>query len=244
VAVLPPNFLDPYSPLFGSFLGGLPSYQSSNALLALLNERPTKRKTYFSFHFDDVWRVNVVRNAWKIDHPDSLHARSFYDSSLWEARQIEGDDAVKRLIREGVQNTSTICVLVGTETWLRRWVRYEIARAIVDKKGLTSVHINSIRDQFGSRQPLGHNPLSYMGICKVPGLADTWRYYLYEFKNCNWVPYQDYTLPVELPAYLPDPEPGFIQWLSAGVPIFDYVGGDGHKDIGGWIDRAAKSVGR
>ena len=26
----------------------------------------TKRKAFFSFHFDDVMRVNVVRNAWKI----------------------------------------------------------------------------------------------------------------------------------------------------------------------------------
>lgn len=26
----------------------------------------TKRKTFFSFHYDDIMRVNVVRNAWKI----------------------------------------------------------------------------------------------------------------------------------------------------------------------------------
>ena len=45
-------------------------------------------------HYDDIMRVNVVRNAWKIDHPDNALMRSFYDSSLWESRKLEGDDAV------------------------------------------------------------------------------------------------------------------------------------------------------
>ena len=58
-----------------------------------------KRKAFFSFHYDDIMRVNVVRNAWKIDHPDNALMRSFQDSSLWESRKLEGDDAVKRLIR-------------------------------------------------------------------------------------------------------------------------------------------------
>jgi hypothetical protein len=150
-----------------SILGGSSLIAApSNALLSLLNNAPVKRKTYFSFHFEDVWRVNVVRNAWKISHPDAPQARSFYDSSIWETRKLSDDEAVKRLIREGVQNTSAICVLVGAETWVRRWVRYEIARAIIDKKGLLAVHINSICNANGVQQPLGHNPLSYMGFVK------------------------------------------------------------------------------
>jgi hypothetical protein len=104
-----------------------------------------KRKAFFSFHYDDIMRVNVVRNAWKIDHPDNALMRSFQDSSLWESRKLEGDDAVKRLIREGVEYTSAVCVLIGTETWLRRWVKYEIARAVIDGRGLLAVHLNSIR---------------------------------------------------------------------------------------------------
>ena len=71
--------------------------------------------------------------------------RSFYDSSLWERRQIEGPEAVKRLIREGVQYTSAVCVLIGTQTWSRRWVRYEVARSVIDDRGLLAVHLNGIR---------------------------------------------------------------------------------------------------
>jgi hypothetical protein len=79
-----------------------------------------KRKAFFSFHYDDIMRVNVVRNVWKIDHPDNALMHSFQGSSLWESRKLEGDDAVKRLIREGVEYTSAVCVLIGTETWVRQ----------------------------------------------------------------------------------------------------------------------------
>src|SRR5258708_21875336 len=48
---------------------------------------PIKRKAYFAFHFDDIMRVNNVRNAWKITHPDSSLNRSFFDSSLWESNE-------------------------------------------------------------------------------------------------------------------------------------------------------------
>lgn len=57
-----------------------------------------KRKAYFAFHYDDIMRVNNVRNAWKISHPDSDLNRSFYDSSLWESKKLQGDEALKRLI--------------------------------------------------------------------------------------------------------------------------------------------------
>jgi hypothetical protein len=35
-----------------------------------------KRKAFFSFHFADIMRINVVRNAWKITHPDNAQMRS------------------------------------------------------------------------------------------------------------------------------------------------------------------------
>jgi hypothetical protein len=120
-------------------------YNPANQFLSVPPPPAVKRKAYFAFHFDDVMRVNVVRNAWKITHPDAPLARSFYDSSIWERRRLEGDDTLKRLMREGVQYTSAVCVLIGADTWSRRWVRYEIARAIIDGRGLLAVHLNNIR---------------------------------------------------------------------------------------------------
>ena len=68
-------------------------------------------------------RVNNVRNTWKITHPDSSLNRSFYDSSLWETRKLTESEGIKQLIRAGVLHTSAVCVLAGSMTWDRRWVK-------------------------------------------------------------------------------------------------------------------------
>jgi hypothetical protein len=210
-----------------------------------------KRKAYFAFHFDDIMRVNNVRNAWKITHPDGAFNRSFYDSSLWESKKLEGDEAVKRLIREGVGYTSAVCVLVGTETWSRRWVKYEIARSVIDGRGLLAVHINGL-DHHQRRVPdaHGYNPLLILGIYKSPN----GQFYLYEKQSVlntltrqsewQWRPYADYTQSVPLPRYLPTPQSGFVTPLSYHAAEYDYVANEGHKNIGSWIDRAAQAVGR
>jgi hypothetical protein len=191
-------------------------------------------------------RVNVVRNAWKVVRPDSPTARSFYDSSLWEARQLEGDVALKRLIREGVEYTSAVCVLVGTNTWARRWVRHEIARAVIDGRGLLSVHINGIRhhrDQIPHVR--GANPIAYIGIGKVQEHAlSIPTYYLFELTHQGWVRYQDYALAVKLPPYLRDPAPGWVMPLSSGTMEWDYIEHGGSTKIGAWIDQAAQAAGR
>lgn len=214
-----------------------------------------KRKAFFSFHYDDIMRVNVVRNAWKIDHPDTALMRSFQDSSLWEARKLEGDDAVKRVIREGVEYTSAVCVLIGTETWLRQWVKYEIARAIIDGRGLLAVHLNSIRHHHTQTpHTRGHNPLDFMALGKIQeGILSTPRYYLFEKKAVSdgiagykweWHRYSDYTSSVSLPPWLADPVAGYVTPLSQNATVYDYIADDGHKNIGSWIDRAAQGAGR
>jgi len=212
-----------------------------------------KRRAFFSFNFDDVMRVNVVRQAWKITHPDSASMRSFQDSSLWDSKQLSGDDAVKRLIREGVGHTSAVCVLIGTETWQRRWVRYEIARAIIDGRGLVGVHLNNIKHhQTQTVHPLGLDPLAFMAVGKVQEtVLGSARYYLFECKwvrtgshhEWQWHRYADYTDPVTLPVWLSDPGPNYVSPLSRSTAIYDYMNG-GHRDIGSWIDRAAQQAGR
>jgi hypothetical protein len=78
-----------------------------------------------------------------------------------------------------------VCVLIGTDTWQRRWVKYEIARAIIDGRGLLAVHINNIRHhQTRTMHPLGINPLAVMGVGKLQEtILGAARYYLYECKS-------------------------------------------------------------
>lgn len=233
--------------LLATLLTSSPSSASSNSL-----GEATRRKVFFSFHYDDVFRVNNVRNAWKIDHPDSQQNRSFCDSSLWESKKAEGEESIKRLIREGVEYTSAVCVLIGAHTWSRRWVRYEIARAIIDRKGLLAVHINGLsHHERRTADTLGRNPLDYMAI----GPGNDGKQYLYE-KQLNtfnlltgsdegpWVRYKDYTNPVFLPHWLPSAAVGYVTPLSAGALTYNFVTEQGHRDIGSWIDAAAQKAGR
>ena len=42
-----------------------------------------------------------------------------------------------------------------------------------------------------------------------------------------------------------DPSPGYMTPLSQNATVYDdYIADDGHKNIGSWIDMAAKQLGR
>jgi hypothetical protein len=237
-----------------TILGGglLPPPAPRLGSLASLYATPIKRRAFFSFHFDDVMRVNNVRQSWRLHNAGTILVPSFTDSSLWESKQLEGDEALKRLIREGVEHTSAICVLAGTDTWLRRWVRYEIARAIIDKRGLLTVYINGLKHhQRRCADPHGPNPLDYIAV----GKDRFGCYHIYEKRlvlenfslqqyRWEWQRYEDHTQSVTLPAYLRDPQPGYVMPLSSGAAAYCYAMQDGSKNIGVWIDRAAQEVGR
>lgn len=210
---------------------------------------PTKRKAFFSFHYADVMRVNNVRNSGEFKTSSQSSGRAiegFYDGSLWERRKLEGPEAIKNLIRNGVHNTSAVCVLAGSETWSRRWVRYEIARAIVDGRGLLTVHINGLRHhKHGVPHARGPNPLDYMAVGPVAGVGLAgWKYHLFEFRDGGWYRYEDYTASLDLPRWLPPPREGHVTRLSMAAAQYDYVTQFGHQNIGRWIDAAAVQAGR
>jgi Thoeris protein ThsB, TIR-like domain len=202
-----------------------------------------KRKAFFSFHFPDSLRVNNVRNIWKIKHPSSAGMRTFQDSSLWEDRKLTDPKAIKAIIRYGVSYTSAVCVLVGTETWSRRWVRYEIARAIIDRKGLLAVHLNNINHHDGlGTHPLGRNPLGFMAIGKVQRTpSQPVRYFLFEKLalpngvggyEWGWVRYDDHTDAVDLPRWVTDPAVGKVTPLSDNADEYDFM-----RDVGLGLDQ-------
>ena len=103
------------------------------------------KKVFFSFHYQDVidFRANVVRNHW-MTKPDREEA-GYFDASIWESARKQGDTTLKRLINGGLENTSNTCVLVGSDTYLRPWVRYEILKSFKRGNHLFAVHINGIK---------------------------------------------------------------------------------------------------
>jgi len=113
-------------------------------------------KVFFSFHYQrDLWRVNVVRNSGAIE---GVAAAGFHDESLWEEARKKGDDAVKRLINDGLNGTSVTAVLIGAETAGRRYVSYEIERSVARGNGILGIRINNIKDKDGRTDRLGSIP--------------------------------------------------------------------------------------
>lgn len=120
------------------------------------------RRVFFSFHYErDIWRANVVRNSWVTQ---TRAAAGFWDASLWEEAKRKGDEAIKRMIRDGLRNTSVTVVLIGTQTARRPYVRYEILQSVLRGNGLLGVHINQIENRLGLRSPRGPNPFDLLAV--------------------------------------------------------------------------------
>src|SRR5207245_9411462 len=103
-----------------------------------------------------------------------------------------GAEAVKRLINSALENTSITCILIGTGTWYRRWVRYEILKSHDRRNKMLGIHINSIPDKNQQTFSQGRNPFDYLGFVII---ADGKQLTYYEHDGTDWKVYQD--LPVK-----------------------------------------------
>ncbi len=208
----------------------------------LLSQVPQKRRVFFSFHYQlDIWRANQVRQSWRFRREGEREAEGFFDGSLWESSRRQGEESLKALIRQGMKNTSVTCVLAGIHTYLRRWVRYEIARSIVKGNGLITVHIHRLEDRQGVASYAGPNPLDYMGVYRT----NDGRILVAEVSpQGQWVAYGDYTQAVELPAQWPAPRNTHVVPLSRYARCYDYVADAGSANFSGWVSAAAAAVGR
>jgi hypothetical protein len=188
------------------------------------------KKVFFSFHYQDVidFRANVVRNHW-LTKPDRQEA-GFFDSSIWENAKKTGVSALKKLINDGLQNTSNTCVLVGTETFERRWVAYEIMKSFEKGNHIFCVHINSIKGKDGKIKSLGSNPLYYLGFSFS---ADGKAISLHEYIDNKWIKYLD--LEGWNVKEVEQKYRGIVYRLSSEYDIFDWVNDDGYNKFSNWV---------
>lgn len=189
------------------------------------------RKVFFSFHYErDVWRANVVRNSW-VTKPDR-EAAGFIDAAEFEEIQRQGDLAVKRWINSQLKGTSVTAVLIGAETYGRRWVRYEIIKSYDKSDGLLGIYIHKIKDQYGKTDSKGENPFKYVGVYIDRNGKAEYR----ELKNGKWVRFKDY----------PDCSLNFDRKYWTGEvyafkhKTYDWVNDDGYNNIGEWIEEAVR----
>lgn len=190
-------------------------------------------RVFFTFHYQDVidFRANVVRNHW-LTKPDR-EAAGFYDASLWENTKNEGGDAsLKRLINGGLENTSNTTILIGSATYARPWVRYEILKSFMRGNHIFGVHINSIKGKDGLTKVAGPNPLSYVGVTYS---ADGREATLWELAGNTWVKYDKIggsaTYSVNVAEQYRNK--GFN--LGSWYPVYDWNTNDGFNNFASWV---------
>lgn len=113
------------------------------------------RRTFFSFHYKYVWKVNQIRSMPNII---GASAAGFQDASLWEETKKKGDKAIKALINKGLQNTSVTVVCVTYGTVNRKYINYEIDQSIDRGNGLVAIQIHHLKDQNGNTGSPGAIP--------------------------------------------------------------------------------------
>lgn len=193
------------------------------------------RHTFFSFHYADVQRATVVR---KSDFTKDPGTAGFFDKSLWEDAKSKNVDALKALIRDSVSGTSVTCILNGSETCLRPWVRYEIVRGVLNGNGLVTVDINGICDWERNIKDKGRNALDYLGVYKAND-----QIWFADWYDGKWRKYPDYTLSISASAlWFNAPESNNVMQLSRYAARWDYAADNGYKYLDGWIDSAATTA--
>lgn len=186
------------------------------------------KRVFFSFHYQDVinFRANVVRNH-NVTKDDN---GGFFDSSIWESAKKQGDIALKRLINGGLDNTSVTTVLIGSETYARRWVHYEIMKSVERGNKVIGIHINSIRGKDGQLKVSGPNPFEYLGleISKdgTRGTPTIWT-------GSSWSYYQDLDA-FQINQQSPDKRGKNLQ-LKTWLTTYDWIADNGFENFKNWV---------
>ena len=162
------------------------------------------RYVFFSFDWDDVWRVNQVRHSWVAK--GSYTAAGFVDSADIETLKRNTDLAIKRWIGNQMDGTSVTCVLIGSQTANSKWVKYEIEQSIERKNGLIGIYIHNVKDEHRSISTKGFSPFRQPPFNFTPTAAAN---LVYPCCSC-----------------------------------YDWVNDNGYANLGNWIEKAAKQVGR
>ena len=85
-------------------------------------------------------------------------AAGFQDASLWEEAKKKGDAAVKKLIDDGLANTSVTVVCIGAKIAGRKYINYEIEQSIKRGNGIVGIQIHHLKDRDGNTNFVGDTP--------------------------------------------------------------------------------------
>lgn len=190
------------------------------------------KRVFFSFHYQDVidFRANVVRNHW-MTKPNRENA-GFFDASVWEKAKKESDIALKKLINGAISGTSVTAVLIGSNTYQRQWVHYEIFKTLAKGNKLISVHINGIKDKSQNTKLNGPNPFDNLGYYVEKDGKKISPIYK---KNGKWTYFSLYPGYSMSPAWKNYREK-CVSLTQLGYKTYDWVKNDGYNNFSTWVN--------
>lgn len=115
------------------------------------------RQVFFSFEYDkDNWRASQVRNMGKVSKD------STFSDNDWEEIKYKSKTNIEQWIKNQMKMRSCVIVLIGSTTYTRDWVKYEIKEAYNQNKGLVGIYINKLEDRNEKQTVRGNNPFDYV----------------------------------------------------------------------------------
>ena len=193
------------------------------------------RTVYFSFHYQrDIMRAQIVKQHHVTK--GNYTAAGFFDGSLEEKAKKDGDEVVRKMINGGLKGCTVLCVLIGKETYTRRWVDYEIFKSIELGMGVLGIRIHQIPDPNEGVDEAGANPFGYLGYGTKSGKLRPMIQYKDGWKDA---PYQS-LIDESAAAYLVGTDKPV---LSSIFSVYDWEDGDGYNNFADWIERAAQQAG-
>ncbi len=116
-----------------------------------------KRQVFYSFHFDkDVFRVQQIRNMGVLEGNEPVSSNS------WEDIKRKGETSIKKWIDDNMYYRSCVIVLIGEQTYKRKWVQYEIIKAWNEGKAMFGIYIHNLKDPRYGKSNMGPNPFYYI----------------------------------------------------------------------------------
>lgn len=119
----------------------------------------TRHKTFVSYHHADEAEVAAFIDHFDHDH-DVLISRGIGASMAGDVINSTDADYIKRRIRElYLRDSSVTLVLVGAQTWGRRFVDWEIAASLRNtatssRNGLVAITLPSVSQTPGRQPPV------------------------------------------------------------------------------------------
>jgi hypothetical protein len=159
-----------------------------------------------------------------------VHEAGYFDDSIWTSAHSKGDAALQTLIRQALIGTTATVVLIGNDTWTRKWVHFEIAESRKKGNGLLGIHMPNqiqvaqkarIGAELPTNQPEGRNPFSFhrKSGTQISTASDGLRP----------------TRIVDAVLDLLDPR------IDSLVPVYRWKHDDGYNNLGEWIDLASRN---